>query len=444
MMFGRLKRAFRVLTAVTTVAAGCLVGVLFFVTRPPNHVVAVTPEGCACIPFDFISPGCCLGQTAATVSAFNDSDETAGYVARDGSDQCDEGVDVRHASELSAREFHHSYVRLRRPVLIKGLADGLTEGLSRWRAMDEWPQDGHLAGIMAAEPHKPTVAVEKKGEESEWEWRHFAAAVKRLEPVYMKQWKFWLAPRGKQELMHDIKRSPGGLFDDNWNLAVHSMASLWYPTVFWGNKGSTTEAHFDIFHTAAWMVTLNGRKHWKLAEKLQPAHTSDETHIPWKRCVQLPGDLMYQPTHCYHAAHNEDTTIGITLNSWNGYNAGYVIPEMWASLQGLPFVDEQPLFAAANRVGLLRWLFLRLVVGALTSPLVSNSDSFQYFATEHAGLYQALLQEAKQLDMQLASFAMIMLSLGLLVIYTMKSEKKIHTSGTEDTAAKPTWRICGL
>ena len=91
-------------------------------------------------------------------------------------------------------------------------------------------------------------------------------------------------------------------------------------------------------------------------------------------------------------------------------------------------------------------VLVRLLVGALKCPFVSNSDSFQYFATEHAGLYQALLQEAKQLDMQLASFAMIMLSLGLLVIYTMKSEKKIAPPlhPTEDTAAKPTWRIGGL
>jgi len=56
-------------------------------------------------------------------------------------------------------------------------------------------------------------------------------------------------------------------------------------------------------------------------------------------------------------------------------------------------------------------VLVRLLVGALKCPFVSNSDSFQYFATEHAkSTPSGALQEAKQcspaiamLDMQLAS-----------------------------------------
>ena len=33
-------------------------------------------------------------------------------------------------------------------------------------------------------------------------------------------------------LMDDIHRSPGGLFDDNWNHAMPSWVSLWYPMLW--------------------------------------------------------------------------------------------------------------------------------------------------------------------------------------------------------------------
>ena len=76
-------------------------------------------------------------------------------------------------------------------------------------------------------------------------------------------------------------------------------------------------------------------------------------------------------------------------------------------------------------------VLVRLLVGALKCPFVSNSDSFQYFATEHAkSLHQALSRKQSSALQQLRCSTcswprhVIMLSLGLLAIYTMKSENK--------------------
>ena len=122
------------------------IAAVFFVTSPA--LSPTVPTVCTCGPWKFDSRGCC--PRAAVITDKTHSNLTQ---SRD----CD--VDVRDASNLSVEEFQWKYVRGLEPVLITGLADGSTEGLERWAALDTWTTDGYLPRLMAAEKHKPHVRV---------------------------------------------------------------------------------------------------------------------------------------------------------------------------------------------------------------------------------------------------------------------------------------------
>lgn len=420
------------LTAAATVAflAAGSVAALFFATAPAWHAThgqQRTTHGCQCVPFSFVSPGCCSHRA--------DISNATRRVRR--SRECD--VDVRDASELGPLEFQRDYVLARKPVLITGLADGSTPGLKRWAALDKWTNSRHLPGMMAAEPHRPTVRVQGRDKvTTEWPWSQWEVAVLSSEPeVYLKDWRFWQEPRGKASLMDDIHRSPGGLFDDNWNEMMPGWVALWYPRLYWGNAGSSTEDHFDVIDSAAWMLTLNGKKQWRLAEN---HHERAEKGLAprWKHCTQLPGDLMFQPTYCYHGVDNAEATMGVTLNGWNGFTAHIIISRMWEELVSMSegtAEDKWQIFEVAKRWGLLRWVFLRFVTGLLGSPQVTNTESFRHFAHAHAEMYNGLLHEARSLDLQLAAFGLIMFGTGVVCMLAWNARRKL---------ARGTCAVCAL
>lgn len=152
------------------------------------------------------------------------------------------------------------------------------------------------------------------------------------------------------------------------------------------------------------MLVLKGKKKWHLKAR----HDFRRPHgQAWKHCTQLPGDLLFQPTHCYHGAENLEETMGVTSNGWNGYTAHHVIPSMWASLQDLDWTDDDLLFSTAKKLGLLRWLFLRFITSLLQSPQVTSTVSFRHFAKVHSDFHNRLIHEARSLDIQLSALGLL-------------------------------------
>ncbi|PST84259.1 hypothetical protein C7T94_05935 [Pedobacter yulinensis] len=102
-----------------------------------------------------------------------------------------------------------------------------------------------------------------------------------------------------------------------------------------GARNSFSDTHRDIWGTSAWNFLFEGRKLWLIypkayAERIRksPAEFSilrllqDETAAGYRPmfCIQQPGELVFVPNNCYHAAFNLELSVSVTENFINETN----------------------------------------------------------------------------------------------------------------------------
>lgn len=93
-----------------------------------------------------------------------------------------------------------------------------------------------------------------------------------------------------------------------------SVAKLDFQFLYWGDAGSCTGYHEDVFGTFSWSFNLNGRKLWRFfVERAESRHIYTLT--------QERHQMVFVPSGCYHTVENlVNDTISINQNWFNEWN----------------------------------------------------------------------------------------------------------------------------
>jgi hypothetical protein len=87
--------------------------------------------------------------------------------------------------------------------------------------------------------------------------------------------------------------------------------------LYWGDAGTATGYHEDVAGTFSWSFNLRGRKVWQFFNRPSSPHLP----LEFITCVQLPGEMVFVPSGCYHTVKNlENDTISINQNWLNEFN----------------------------------------------------------------------------------------------------------------------------
>ena len=97
--------------------------------------------------------------------------------------------------------------------------------------------------------------------------------------------------------------------------------------LYWGDRGTRTGYHEDVFGSFSWSYNLRGRKAWRFFVR----RSDGDVHIT--ACTQCPGEMVFVPSGCFHCVENlEDDTISINQNWFNKWNLVQVAAKLIADV----------------------------------------------------------------------------------------------------------------
>ncbi|KPX55521.1 segment 12/17 [Pseudomonas amygdali pv. hibisci] len=247
-------------------------------------------------------------------------------------------IDVITRPDLQT--FDSLYVKLARPVLIRGLTDG-------WPARRKWTHDffaRHFGEVLVS-------VCRSNGRDPQQmrldDYLQYLDASLDRDPLYLSNWVF---ERTCPQLLDDYTNP--SLFERLESRLPEHLRPQWR-WMFIGPAGSGTHLHVDVLDTSAWNAVITGRKRWRFyAPEQQPllyqgkvdCFSPDLEAYPLFadahaiECVQQPGDLVFTPSGWWHQVINERAGISVTENFINRANLERV--KRAAQRANLPYLDE--------------------------------------------------------------------------------------------------------
>lgn len=143
----------------------------------------------------------------------------------------------------------------------------------------------------------------------------------------------WLFPLTHPELLEEIQ-IPQELKNHEWLDKIPDHIRPIYPRILIGYTATGSSLHVDFCNTSSWMALIQGRKRWLAFPPSETKKVDDffgkftpETEKITKKMttyyefVLEEGELLYLPGKWPHQVFNETTTIAITYNIFNIFQA---------------------------------------------------------------------------------------------------------------------------
>jgi JmjC domain, hydroxylase len=239
------------------------------------------------------------------------------------------------AANLSFQQFFTEFMVPNLPVIITNVS-------TNWDCQRSWISDGQLdtthLKMRLTDRQVPVANCSKQffnsHEKSDMKLHEFLeywdqpCAPDAL--IYLKDWHL-----RKEEPDYEFYQVPEYFASDWLNEFLIDTGSDDYRFCYFGREGTWTSFHADVFASYSWSTNILGQKRWlllppneelKLRDGLNNLPFSITPEILQQKSVQYfeifqnAGEAIFVPSQWYHQVTNEQNTVSVNHNWFNGCN----------------------------------------------------------------------------------------------------------------------------